>query len=120
MAALARTRRRTVVRSCLAAGLVGIATGLVVVAVLGPLLTGALEYRVTDSLRLGGVASTRQAPTIGGEPGPRPATETLVSASAADVGAPLRGAENGSRIWAREPPGRLRAQRPRARQWRAR
>ena len=38
-------------RSRLAAGLLAIGAGLVVVAVLGPLITGAVDYRVTETLR---------------------------------------------------------------------
>jgi hypothetical protein len=42
---------RIALRTWLALGLVGIAGGLVLLAVLGPLLTGAIEYRVSATVR---------------------------------------------------------------------
>jgi hypothetical protein len=42
---------RAAVRSWLAPGLVAVAAGLAVLAVLGPLVTGAVEYRVSETVR---------------------------------------------------------------------
>lgn len=46
-----RADARTAAERRLAAGLVAIAAGLVAVALLGPLVTGVIDYRVSDTLR---------------------------------------------------------------------
>lgn len=51
MTTLAQSRSERRVRSWLAIGLVGIAAGLAAVAVLGPLISGAVDYRVSETLR---------------------------------------------------------------------